>query len=84
VEWNWATHPGETLLETINERGMTQTELARRCGLSLKHINQICRGHIGISADVAIRLEEALGVAASVWVNLDMAYRLAVARASPR
>lgn len=79
-EWDWAVHPGELLYEILEARDMSQTELAGRTGLSVKHINQICRGHIGITADVAIALERALGVNASLWVNLDAAYRLMQAR----
>lgn len=78
--WDWAVHPGEVLAEKLEEMGMSQTQLAHRTGLSLQHVNQICRGRVGISADVAVRLEYATSIAASVWVNLDGAYRLAQAR----
>lgn len=67
--------PGETLVEVLAERGMTQAELAARTGLSAKHINQIVKGIAPISPDTALRLESTTGVPARVWSNLEIAYR---------
>lgn len=67
--------PGETLLEVLTERGMTQSELAERTGLSAKHINQIVKGQAPITPDTALLLENTTGVAARVWSNLEVAYR---------
>lgn len=62
--------PGETLVEVIAERGMTQAELAARTGLSAKHINQIVKGIAPITPDTALLLESTTGVSARVWSNL--------------
>lgn len=67
--------PGETLVEVIAERGMTQAELAARTGLSAKHINQIVKGIAPITPDTALLLESTTGVSARVWSNLEIAYR---------
>lgn len=67
--------PGDTLLEVLDERGMTQAELAARTGLSAKHINQITKGAASITPDTALLLESATGVSARVWSNLEIAYR---------
>jgi HTH-type transcriptional regulator / antitoxin HigA len=67
--------PGETLLEVLTERGMTQSELADRTGLSAKHINQIVKGQAPITPDTALLFENTTGVAARVWSNLEVAYR---------
>ncbi len=61
---DYVVPPGETLLEMLGEESMSQAELARRTGLSTKHISQIANGHVPISTDVAIRLERATGVPA--------------------
>ena len=58
---DWCMHPGELLAEVLEERGLRQSELAGRTGLSAKHINQIIKKSVGISPDVAILLERALG-----------------------
>lgn len=72
--------PGETLAEVLDKAGMTQTELAKRTGLSTKHINQIVRGVAAITPETALLLERATGVAARVWSNLEISYRESVSR----
>lgn len=67
--------PGDTLAEVLDEADMTQAELAKRTGLSTKHINQIVKGSGPITTETALRLEHATGVAARVWSNLEIIYR---------
>ena len=67
--------PGDTLAEWLNERGMTQTELATRAGLSTKHVNQIVKGAAPITTETALGLERVTGIPAHVWNNLEMSYR---------
>jgi addiction module HigA family antidote len=81
---DWAVHPGEMLEEELDERGMTQTELAGAVGHSLKHVNQVCRGHVSVTAAFALRLERVLGASAEMWLRLQMAYDLHHARSADR
>jgi HTH-type transcriptional regulator/antitoxin HigA len=67
-------HPGETLEEVINDRNMTQKELAIRTGMTEKHISTVIHGQKGISASFAKKLEYALGIEASFWMNLQANY----------
>lgn len=73
--------PGDTLQEVLDERGMPQIDLARRTGLSAKHVNQIVKGNAAITAETAILLERATGVPADVWANLESAYQVDRSRA---
>ena len=41
-------HPGETLAEVIEDRNMTQRELAIRTGMTEKHISTVIHGQKGI------------------------------------
>jgi addiction module HigA family antidote len=77
---DYAIPPGETLVEVLAERGMSQAELARRTGLSTKHINQIVLGAATLSADTALRFEFVTGVSAQVWTALESAYQVAQTR----
>lgn len=74
-----AVAPGETLREVLDELQMTQIELAGRIGASTKHVNQVVKGIVPLSADVAQRLENATGVAARLWSRLESDYRTALA-----
>ena len=67
--------PGDTLAEVLADLGMTQTDLARRTGLSVKHINQIVNGAAPITPETSLLLERATGVVARVWNNLEVAFR---------
>ena len=67
-------HPGKTLKELLEERNMTQEELAIRTLYSPKHISEVVRGKKDISSEFASRLEYALSIPASFWMNLQGNY----------
>lgn len=72
--------PGETLLEQIEDRGMTQTELAMRMGKSRKAINEIIKGKVSITPETALQLEMVLDIPASFWNKRERHYQEAKAR----
>ncbi|RPI29817.1 MAG: addiction module antidote protein, HigA family [Acidobacteria bacterium] len=78
------SHPGETLLDVLEERGMSQAELADRTGRPKKIINEIIKGKLGISPETAIQLERSLGVPASFWNKRQQEYDESVARRTER
>jgi HTH-type transcriptional regulator / antitoxin HigA len=81
TERDWTVAPGEILLEALEDRNMSQSDLARRMGRPIKTINEIVNGKAAITPDTAIQLELSLGIAADVWNNLETTYRSDLARA---
>jgi addiction module HigA family antidote len=81
---NWAVHPGEILAEALEERAMTQAELARRMDRPVKTINEIVNGKAAITHDTALQLELVLGIPARLWNNLQRDYSEAEARLAER
>ncbi len=77
---DWSVHPGAVLRELLDQRGIRQAELAERTGLTAKHINQIVNEAIGISGDVAVRLELALDIPARTWTRLEADHQAFVSR----
>jgi HTH-type transcriptional regulator/antitoxin HigA len=75
-----AVPPGETLKELLEERGMTQRDLAARTGLSPKHVNQLVHGLVPLSADIAMRLESVTGTPARLWNRMEADYRTSLQR----
>ncbi len=67
-------HPGETLQEVIEDRNMTQKELAIRTGMTEKHVSTIVNGTKPISVAFAKKLEYALGIESAFWINLQANY----------
>lgn len=76
----YAVPPGDTIVDLLDEQDMTQTELARRLGVTLKHVNQVVKGGASISAEFALGLEKVLGASADFWLNREALYRADVAR----
>jgi HTH-type transcriptional regulator/antitoxin HigA len=69
-------HPGETIAEAIEDRGISQKELAIRTGFTEKHISTVINGKKSISAKLAIALEIALEIPSTFWKNLQANYDL--------
>lgn len=76
----WAVAPGEILLEALDERDMSQSELSHRLGRPLKTVNEIIKGKTAITPETAIQLERALGISARFWTGLETQYRDTLAR----
>src|ERR1022692_2545850 len=76
---DYAVPPGEQLASVLEEKGMSQAELATRIGRPQKTINEIVKGKASITPETAIQLERALGVPASIWNRLEAAYQLRLA-----
>ena len=62
-----AIPPGMTIKEVLENRHMTQKELASRMDMSEKHISKLINGEVPLTQDVALRLERVFGVDASFW-----------------
>lgn len=77
---DWTAAPGDTIADLLDEKDMTQTDLARRLGVSLKHVNQLVNGSASISATLALGLEKVLGPSAAFWMSRDGHHQAAVAR----
>ena len=76
----YATPPGDTLRETLKEKGISQMLLAETMGRPIKTINEIIHAKARITEHTALELEHALNIPANVWMALETNYRIAIAR----
>jgi len=67
-------HPGETIADILEDRGISQSDLAERTGVTSAYVSQIISGKKGISLRFAMALEYALDVPKSFWLNLQANY----------
>jgi HTH-type transcriptional regulator/antitoxin HigA len=81
---DYVVPPGETVFDLLEEQEMTQTELARRLGVSLKHVNQVIKGAAPISADLALGLEKVLGPSSGFWLTREALYQGRLAEQAER
>ena len=77
---DYAVPPGDILNERISAHGISQAELARRCGHSAKLISEVINGKAPLNPRLALEFEKVLNVDASIWLNLETDYRLHEAR----
>jgi len=65
-------HPGRFLdRHYLEPLGLTQTEVARRLGVSRRRINELVQGKRAMSPDTAIRCAQAFGLPATAWLAMQ-------------
>ena len=75
-------HPGEVLREYLGD--VTVTQAAQRLQVTRAALSRILNGSAGISADMALRLADALGTSAEMWAGMQLQYDLYQAQQRPR
>jgi len=64
----------------LEERQLSQKDLARRMGRPTKTINEIIKGKAAIVSDTALQLERVLGTPVEFWLQREARYREYTAR----
>lgn len=67
-------HPGRVLREWLGE--MPVSDAAARLHVSRVTLSRILNCRAGISADMSLRLSEALGTSPTLWIDLQTQYDL--------
>lgn len=65
------SHPGEVILDILEDVEISQTQFAKMLGVSRRTVNQIIQGHRPVTVDTAIRIGKALGNGPELWLNLQ-------------
>ena len=74
--YDLAIPPGETILEIMEDRGITKQSIANSLNVSFTELNEIFSGNAKLTHDIALKLEETFGTPASFWDNLERNYRI--------
>lgn len=67
-------HPGLVIREYIY--GMSVTDVAQRLGVSRVALSRILNGKASISAEMAVRLGQALNTSPEMWLSMQANYDL--------
>jgi addiction module HigA family antidote len=67
-------HPGNVLKDYLG--GTTVTAAAAHLGVSRVALSRILNGSAAISADMALRLADALGTSPELWIGMQSQYDL--------
>ncbi|MDJ1371674.1 ImmA/IrrE family metallo-endopeptidase [Gulosibacter molinativorax] len=77
---NYAVAPGEHIAEWLDDQGINAAELARRLGVTPKHVSELLAGKAPLSATVALGLERVTGIPARIWNRFEATFREDLAR----
>jgi addiction module HigA family antidote len=64
-------HPGEILAGWIDDLNLSVTAFAAHVGVSRVMLSRILNGRAAVSADMDLRLSEALGTAPGFWLQMQ-------------
>jgi HTH-type transcriptional regulator / antitoxin HigA len=73
-------HPGEIIIDELEARGWSQSDLAFILDMSPQQLNNLLSGKIGISNDLAVALGDAFDMPAEFFANLQKIYDLSRAK----
>ena len=76
-----AVHPGMMVKPELVERGITQKEFAKMLGIQASHLSEVLNGKRALSTDLAVKIEETIGLPAKLLLAAQAQYDLESAKA---
>jgi addiction module HigA family antidote len=73
-------HPGELIGDNLGELGVSISHAARGLGITRQQLHNLIAGRSGITPEMAVKLEKAIGSTADTWLRMQMDYDLAQIR----
>ena len=74
-------HPGDIIRDCLDELGVNVTDGAKALGVMRMAVCGLSTEGAGVSAEMAVRLEKAIGSTAGFWLRLQLNYDLAQVQA---
>ncbi len=65
-------HPGEVLREYLGNVSVSET--AKHLGVTRAALSRVLNGSAGVSADMSVRLSDALGTSPDFWARMQTEY----------
>ena len=78
-------HPGSVLREDVlKEMKISITGAAQNLQVSRKQLSEVVNEVAAVSAEMAVRLEDAFGISAEFWLDMQKAYDIWKVKSSGR
>ncbi|MDR1163764.1 MAG: HigA family addiction module antidote protein [Candidatus Accumulibacter sp.] len=77
-----AIHPGEFLVETLKELGVSQAAFARAIGISPMRVSHVIKGVRPVTAELALLFGRFFDQSPRYWMNLQTNFDMKTAEAS--
>ena len=71
-----SVHPGMMVKPELVERGIAQKEFAKMLGIQASHLSEVLNGKRALSTDLAVKIEEAVGLPAKLLLSAQAQYDL--------
>ena len=75
------SHPGDIIRDCLDELGVNVTDGAKALGVTRATLSRVLNRKAAVSAEMAVRLEKAIGSSAGFWLRLQLNYDLAQVQA---
>ncbi|MDN5855137.1 MAG: ImmA/IrrE family metallo-endopeptidase [Actinomycetia bacterium] len=72
---NYVVTTGDHIVEWMEDEGINAAELARRLGVTPKHVSELLNGKAPLSHQLALALERVTGIPARIWNLYEANYR---------
>jgi HTH-type transcriptional regulator/antitoxin HigA len=72
---DWASPPGDTISDLLEEKNWRVDQLADLLQLSMKDTNELISGNIPITEEISHKLNQVLGGGVKFWLNREYQYR---------
>ena len=70
-------HPGEVFQRRcLSKSPLKQDEIAKRIGISVKHLSRFTNGHVRVGVELARKLEACTNISANAWLHYQTQYDL--------
>lgn len=80
IQTNVVLHPGEVLAMELEARQIKKADFAAQLGIKPSQLSELLHGKRHVSAQMALRLEAALGIDAEFWMRVQTAFDIAFER----
>lgn len=80
LEPHFLTHPGEIIKEELEFRGISQRRLAAEIGVPVSQLNEVLNAKRSLNAEMALLIEQALGIEAEPLLSLQVKYNILSAK----
>ena len=70
-------HPGEVFnRRCLSRTSLKQNEVAKRIGISTKHLSRFTNGHVHLEVELARKLEACTNISARAWLHYQIQFDL--------
>ncbi|MBC7720721.1 MAG: HigA family addiction module antidote protein [Pedobacter sp.] len=80
IETDVTLHPGEIIADELEARDILKKDFAILLDMQPAHLSDLMKGKRHVSARLALKLEQHLGINAAYWLRVQSSYNLFMAR----